>query len=351
MKYLQFILLVLCMTGKVLAVTAEQAEAVLKEHEILSGKWRNELAAARSMEQMQAIMAKKPDMNQFKKRMISVIGADLNKPWTLRYAGWLIANTNLGQKDLSFIMDYARKFHMKAPDLGRFCYDVVLSKQPLAIKKVFIEQAYQGIKQPKQKGLAAISLAAVLSEIGDVGMNNARRLSLIKEAIVSSSDEVLYDKKVSDVAMDMVYRLKNLSKGSRAPLFAGTDSAGSPLSLQQFQGKVVLLVFWSSYDLATEKTLDLLDLIRNIEKQYQGKQVVVLGVNRDQVSHLRELEKASLTSAKTITDPQQKIFQQYRVAVSPHCFVIDQVGKVRYSGPMGSFATLTVDALLNPRKK
>lgn len=348
MKYLQIFFFLLFTASVSRAGTAVEAEAIAQEYEAVMRAWQNELAGAQSMESLRLSMAKKPDVESYKTRMIKVVGAELKEPWSLKYAGWLLAKTPLGTKDVKFIMDYAAKFHMDDPLLGKFCYDVAVSSQPVLAKKIFIEQAYKKMNQPQQKGIAAISLAMVLSEMGDSAVNNGRRLSLVKEAIIHSADEKVEGTTVGDLAMEIVHRVKNLSKGSMAPEIVGVDSAGNRLSLSQYKGKVVMLVFWSSFDLPVDKTIDLLGFMRNVEKQYSGKNFVLIGVNKDQIGNLRELEKEAQTSSKNLSDPQQRLFKEYRVGKPPQSFVIDQQGRIQFSGIVGSFATLTVDALLNP---
>ena len=348
MKYLRILLVTFVSSSFLNAGTQVEAEAIVREHKSAMTAWRNELATAQSVEMMNLIVAKKPNVQDYKSRMIKVVGAELKTPWTLKYSGWLLSNTTLGPADTKFIMDYAGRFHMNTPDLGSFCYNVAISNQKVMEKKIFIEKAYKTIINPKQKGIAAISLAIVLSEMGDVAVNNARRLTLVKESIISSADERVGDETVGEVAMEMVHRIKNLSKGCVAPDILGVDSSGASVSLSQYKGKVVMLVFWSSFDLPVDQTVDLLTLMRNIEKQYLGKNFALIGVNKDQVVNLRELEKAGQTSSKNISDPQHRIFNQYRVGSPPFSYVIDQEGKIRFNGVVGSFATLTVDALLNP---
>jgi peroxiredoxin len=349
-KYLQILFVSLLATISLKAGTPAEAEVVAQEYQQQMGAWQAEVAAAQSMEQMSLALAKKPDVNEYKKRMIKVVGSELNKPWSLKYAGWLLANTPLGNKDIQFIMDYANKFHMDAPDLGTFCYSVALSKQPVLPKKLFIEKALNKIADPKQEGVAAISLAIVLSEMGDSAVNNGRRLSLVKEAIIKSADQRIGGTTVGDIAMEMVHRLKNLSKGSLAPEISGFNSSGAPVKLSQYRGKVVMLVFWSSFDLSVQKTIDLLAFMRNVEKQYVGKNFKLIGINKDQIVNLRELEKEAQTSSLNISDPQQRFFKLYRVENSPQCCVVDQMGRISFTGVVGSFATLTVDALLSPAR-
>lgn len=350
MKYFQIILFTIFASQSVDAGTPAEAEAIVQEHKTLMDAWRTDLASAQSVEMMNAILYKKPNIRNYQKRMIKVVGAELKNPWSLKYAGWLMAKTPLGKQDVKFIMDYANKFHMKATDLGNFCYNVALSKQPVVAKKIFIEKAHKVIQDPKQKGIAAIALAVTLSEMGDSAVNNARRLSLVKEAIIHAKDEKLGETNVGEISMELVHRLKNLNKGCVAPEISGIDSSGAQVNLAQHKGKVVMLVFWSSFDLPVEKTIELLSFMQTIEKQYAGKNFVLIGVNKDQIGNLRELEKGAKTTRINISDPQQKIFQQYRVASPPLCYVLDQQGRIQFTGIVGSFATLTVDALLSPAK-
>jgi len=152
--------------------------AIKVEYETKFKAWEAQLAAAKSMEAMRLAMSKKPDSVIYRDRMIKVVGKELRNPWTLKYAGWLISNTPVGKQDTTFIMGYADKFHMNAPDLGDFCFNVASSNQPTQVKRIFLEKAMKSIKDKKQKGVASIALAAVLTEIGDNARNNERRLKL-----------------------------------------------------------------------------------------------------------------------------------------------------------------------------
>jgi len=349
MKCLQIILFTWGVSLVVSTATPQQAEATLIEFESKFKAWEGQLASAQSMEEMRAVMNRKPDVVNYRDRMVALVAKELRNPWTLKYSGWLISNTPVGTRDTANIMAYAEKFHMNAPNLGDFCFDVASSNQPIQVKRVFIEKAMKTIKDKKQKGVAAISLAATLTEIGDNARNNERRLKLVRQAIIDSAEVKVGKTTVGETAMEMVYRLRNLSKGRPAPAVLGVDSAGKRVSLSSYKGKVVMLVFWSSFDIETEQTIKLLELMRRIEKDYLGKNFVLIGVNKDQLMNLRELEKEKLTTSINIADPQQRIFRDYRIATPPHCYVIDKQGNIGFSGAVGSFATLTVDALLSAK--
>lgn len=349
MKYLKIVLFTLLTSVTAQAGSENEAEALLTEYSTKIKKWEAALAGAKSMQEMGTAVKQKPDSVVYRDRMIKVVGKELKNPWTLKYAGWLIANTPVGKGDTANIMGYAEKFHMKSPVLGEFCYNVSISSQPVHVRKAFVEKAMKAITDKEQRGVAAVSLAIVLSDMGDNPRNNQRRIELIRLGIIDSNEVKVGDTTVGATAMEMIYRMRNLSKGRPAPSVLGVDSSGRAVGLASFKSKVVMLVFWSSYDLPTDQTIKLLEMMRKTEKDYLGKDLIVLGVNKDQIGSLRELEKAGQTTTTNISDPQQAIFKDYRIGAPPHCYVIDKQGNIGYSGAMGSFATLTADALLRAK--
>lgn len=322
------------------------AQAIVDRHKLETDTWMLKLKMAKSLDVMRAVLAEKPDAEIYRKSMIKEIGTSLDKSWSLKYSIWLMENTNLGKKDTQYVLDFAKKFHLNSKDLARFCYAVVYSNKPVHEKKQFIELALKNIKDPKQKGVANLSLAVLLRGLGDTAVNNARRLDLIKNAIIESAEVKIGNTSVGDIAMEEVYRIKNLSKGRPAPGFSGKDSSGREVKLSNYKNRVVMLVFWSSWDVPLETTQNMLELLKNIEKNYIGKPFGLIGVNRDWITNLRDIEKSGLVAGTTISDPNESIYRQYRVKAPPMCFVIDQKGVIQYQGELGAFASLTVDSLL-----
>jgi len=323
------------------------AQAVVDQHKLETDTWMLKLKTAKNLAAMRAALAEKPDEKVFKAKMIKEIGASLSKQWTLKYSTWLIENTNLGKKDTKYVVDFAEKFHLKSKGLARFCYAVVYCNKPVHEKKKFIELAIKNIKDPKEKGVANLSLAVLLRGLGDTAMNNKRRLQLIKSAIIASNEVKIGNVSVGDIAMEEVYRIKHLSKGRPAPLFKGKDSSGQDVKLSDYNGRVVMVVFWSSWDVEKEMTQNMLGMMKKIEKKFIGKPFALVGVNRDWITNLRGMEKESLIAGTTISDPNEAIYRQYRVKVPPMCFVIDQKGMIQFQGEVGAFATLTAESLLD----
>ena len=335
-----------------LGASPEGARALVDQYKIENQAWMLQLKTAKTLESMRVALDKKPNQEVYRKKMIKEIGASLKQSWTLKYSTWLIENTDLGEKDTNYVVNFAEKFHLKSKDLSRFCYAVVYSNKPVHEKKKFIELALKNIKDPKQNGVATLSLAVVLRGLGDTAINNARRLKLIKSAIINSADVKLIEGvSVGDVAMEELYKIQHLSKGRPAPAIQGVDSSGRNVKLSDYKGRVVMLVFWSSWDVSLEETRNMLKMLKAVEKKNAGKPFTLLGINRDWITNLRQIEQEGLVAGTTITDSDEKIYRDYRVKTPPACYVIDQEGSIQFQGQLGTFAFLTADSLLTPLKK
>jgi thiol-disulfide isomerase/thioredoxin len=120
-----------------------------------------------------------------------------------------------------------------------------------------------------------------------------------------------------------------------------TDIYGKTHSLADYRGKVVFIHFWSivcPYEkLAEPKCID-------IQKAYGDKGVVQIAINANQVelkgdggapyASLRDhVEKAGVNFLVTV-DPGNKITDLLGGESTPHCFVIDRDGTLRYSGAL-----------------
>jgi len=84
-----------------------------------------------------------------------------------------------------------------------------------------------------------------------------------------------------------------LSIGTTAPDFTAKDDAGNPVSLSSFKGKTVVLYFYPKDD--TPGCTKEAQGFRDQYEAYQGKDIAVLGVSRDdETSHKAFKEKYGL---------------------------------------------------------
>jgi peroxiredoxin len=363
----QIILILFALVGgyaSVIAGTPQGAERIAQECRLAELEWQQQMLAARTAAQKLAIVKMRPDLGLYSSRMVVEIGSALNQKWTMPYIIWLLNyHGGLTEREVSNLIDLIEKFHMDSPMLGEFCISLApagkSTDQPaqasidgkvvnLTMEKIrFIESIINSKRNKPLRGQSCLALSGVLASMGDSAEINKRRLDLIRKAIINAADTKVGESTVADLAKEEIYRMTKLSKRAIAPDLIGRDSRFLPMKLSDFRGKVVVLVFWTSW----EQPIEVLDFLRKLEKSYLGKKVQIIGVNRDSRSDLREIEMAQKTSGKNFTDPNGDLYKVYRVTDSPVCYVLDGKGVIQYNGPLGSFVDLTVSALLAPAAK
>lgn len=123
-----------------------------------------------------------------------------------------------------------------------------------------------------------------------------------------------------------------LSVGTTAPNFTTVDDEGKTVSLSDFKGKVVVLYFYPKDD--TPGCTKQAQSFRDNYEQYQGKDMVVLGVSMDdQASHKLFKEKYGLPF-QLLVDSDGAITNAYDVSGGSYAkrvtYVIDGDGKISH---------------------
>ncbi|NJL15591.1 MAG: redoxin domain-containing protein [Microscillaceae bacterium] len=159
-----------------------------------------------------------------------------------------------------------------------------------------------------------------------------------------------------------------LTKGQFAPQFETEDILGNPLRLSELTGRKVLLSFWRNTNCPL-CSLFLYKLIRQAEEwKAKGLEILVF-YESDKKMFLRSpffmndvLKRGCL---RLVSDPQRKIYDLYRVEVSPQkarLEVLEAAGRfpsVAEAGKLGfegdgeeagtNFAAIPADFLLNAK--
>jgi thioredoxin-dependent peroxiredoxin len=122
--------------------------------------------------------------------------------------------------------------------------------------------------------------------------------------------------------------------GQTAPTFTLPNQEGSPVSLDSYKGKWVVLYFYPK-DMTSGCTIEAHNFQRDLDK-YKALNAVILGVSVDTVdSHKQFCTKDSL-SFTLLADPEKKVVQQYgslgnygpMVIANRNTFLIDPNGKI-----------------------
>jgi peroxiredoxin len=143
--------------------------------------------------------------------------------------------------------------------------------------------------------------------------------------------------------------------GQAAPDFSATDSQGKTRHLADFKGKTVVLEWTNAdcpftrkhYSSGNMQSLQELAQQRgvvwlSIVSSAPGKQGYVDGAGADQLTQLRHADPTAV-----LLDPSGSVGRLYKAKTTPHMFVIDPKGELRYMGGIDSIATPDVADIAN----
>src|ERR1700678_2267353 len=141
--------------------------------------------------------------------------------------------------------------------------------------------------------------------------------------------------------------------GNQAPAFTLPNQEGTPVSLDQFKGKWVVLYFYPK-DFTSGCTIEAHNFQRDIDK-YTQKNAVILGVSVDNVdSHKSFCAKEGL-NFKLLADSDHAVVQKYgsimehngMTLAARNTFLIDPAGVIRKVylkvGPQGHSEEVLAD--------
>jgi peroxiredoxin len=143
--------------------------------------------------------------------------------------------------------------------------------------------------------------------------------------------------------------------GQAAKNFTLPDLEGIQHSLAGYQGRVVILNFWSAECPWSERADRKLAELRSV----WGEPVVVLSIasNAGESVEMRRAVSAERELPTLLLDARQNVADLYQAVTTPHIFIIDRRGVLRYQGafddttfrqrqPTRCYVQEVVDALL-----
>jgi len=157
-------------------------------------------------------------------------------------------------------------------------------------------------------------------------VNKYLLLSLVVAMVAVVSAIPLFTARAADEPMPAV--------GQDAPTFTLPSQDGSPVSLEQYRGKWVVLYFYPK-DMTTGCTIEA-HKFQDALPQFDAKNAVILGVSVDTVdSHKQFCTKDSLTF-HLLADPDHKVVSAYgslgafgpMTIANRNTFLIDPHGKI-----------------------
>jgi thiol-disulfide isomerase/thioredoxin len=106
--------------------------------------------------------------------------------------------------------------------------------------------------------------------------------------------------------------------------------AGEQRSLEQFEGKVLLINFWASWCTPCIKEMP---SIKRLAEAMQEKPFAVIGVNvAEPVLRVRTAARRLRLDFPVLLDKDSTVFKDWGANVLPTAYVLDRSGRVRYIG-------------------
>jgi thiol-disulfide isomerase/thioredoxin len=113
------------------------------------------------------------------------------------------------------------------------------------------------------------------------------------------------------------------------PALALNDLAGSPRTLDDYRGRLVLLNFWATW---CEPCRDEMASMQKLQDKLAGRPFVVLLVNYGEArARVADFAKREAIAFPILLDPNQDAPRAWRVRVLPSSFLIGPDGRVRYA--------------------
>ncbi len=208
----------------------------------------------------------------------------------------------------------------------------------------------------------------VISEYGDVPhiTQHQRELeALLKEPAPVRNGKALTDqdrrkiesvlareKTLGQVAGARLDEMLNLVVGKPAPEIVGADVDGKPLKLSDYQGKVVVLVFWGSW---CGPCMAEVPRERDLVERLKGQPFALLGVDceadKDNARGVMARERMTWPNWFDGDAGTGPIAKRYHVRSYPSVFVLDARGIIRGLDASNERLEQTVDKLLEEMKQ
>jgi peroxiredoxin/predicted negative regulator of RcsB-dependent stress response len=152
---------------------------------------------------------------------------------------------------------------------------------------------------------------------------------------------------MATAALDDIPAMKRLSIGMEPIPFSVKDTAGKPLSIEKYEGKVVLLDFWASWCVPCK--VEMPNVIR-LYKKYNNRGFEIIGISLDSDEKAFE----NYVATNDMKWPQffdgkgwqNEVAEKYKVRAIPATFLIGKDGKIRYRSLRGPELEKAIEKLL-----
>jgi len=194
---------------------------------------------------------------------------------------------------------------------------------------------YQSIMQEQQQYFRDYVNKNTDNAVGAfLGMNMAQSMSADElEKLVASFEDNMPEHPYVKEMKNMVESAQKQSEakatiqiGKEAPNFTLSDTNGEQVSLDEFEGKYVLLDFWASWCSPCRKENP--NMVKAY-KEFGGENFEIVGVSLDKTKDpwMKAIEEDNITWTQ-LHDPEGEVANTYGVQSIPFTLLLDEGGKI-----------------------
>ena len=191
--------------------------------------------AAANDEERSAVLKNRPLPDNEIERLNRLIDLYTDAAPTIDAIGKLMAFNGLHAKYIDVLVDH----HAESSKLGDLSLQAIYAPGTTPLLKAILDHS----PHTDVKGKAAFARANQLSNAQNSDKDEKRI-----EALANQTIELLGEKhQIAAMAKGLVFELKNLSIGKKAPEIVGKDLEDVEFQLSDYAGKVVILDFWGDW--------------------------------------------------------------------------------------------------------
>jgi hypothetical protein len=222
----------------------ERYKLLVREYEQAVNDRAKAFQQAKTDEDRKAILKMPPLPPKFAARMLKFAEDYPKQPAALDAIVWIVRNAPSSQESQKALEVFTRD-HAKSDKLQSLCSSLGLSGSEDCASLLRIIITANPHKEVKAK--ASFSLAQCLMRSANA--KSRKEADDVLEAVRKDYADVLLDgkKTLGEAAEGLLFELRNLQIGMKAPEIEGADIDGKKFKLSDYRGKVVVLHFWGSW--------------------------------------------------------------------------------------------------------
>jgi RNA polymerase sigma factor (sigma-70 family) len=308
----------------------------VRSHRII-GNWNGTGLRDYAVPQRRIELAPAQDMND----LLTLLEAEPDSPQAFEAAQWILFNTPDGP-EVEKAAQALQTWHLANTNLVAISERLESARYRCSTNTLETFLA----KSPNEgvRGNACYLLAKIKKEEAHFGENQ----KATKQAIALFERVINEFRRNKTYGLNLVYHakpeldeLRRLLVGMPAPNLEGQGFDGESISLRDYRGKIVVVVFWCcGYSEAVEH--------RKFITSMEGKPVAFIGVSGDDsLKRAREgFAKYDITWPNIWDKQSGPLATEWNVHSWPNIWVIDAKGVIRFRNVRGAEMTKAVEALL-----